>query len=400
MPFICLYFQVHQPKRLRKYTFFDIGQHDYEDDDNNRSILLKVANKCYLPTNALLLALIKKFEGRFKLAFSLSGSVIDQFKRFSPMTLDSFKALADTGCVEILNETYHHSLNFLFSKETFIEEVSEHHALIKKEFGQASKTFRNTELIYNNELASVVESLGYQAILAEGADKILEGRSPNYVYQPKGTEQLTLLLKNYRLSDDIAFRFSNSSWREYPCTANKFAHWLHAIDGQGDIINLFMDYETFGEHQWADTGIFEFLSALPEQVFRHPAFSFCTPIEAAMELSPVSTLDIPDAYSWADTERDLTAWTGNHLQEDALQTVYALEKLVRVIGNEQLKRQWQSLLTSDHFYYMCTKWHADGDVHKYFNPYRNPYDAYINFQNVVKDFSEVLNELDLGQPVI
>lgn len=392
MPYVCLYFQVHQPMRLRKYTFFDIGQHhDYADEIKNREILQKVARKCYLPTNALLLELIEKYAGRFRLAFSLSGCLIDQLKAYSPETLDSFKALADTGCVEMLNETYNHSLTYLFSKDAFIEEVAEHKALIKAEFGQTATTFRNTELIYNNDLAKTVESLGYKTILAEGADKVLEWRSPNYLYQPAGT-QLKLLLKNYRLSDDIAFRFSNPHWNEHPCTADKFARWIHNIDGSGEIINLFMDYETFGEHQWEDTGIFEFLKALPDKIFQHPAFSFCTPSEASTQLASVAKLDIPHFYSWADTERDLTAWTGNHLQIDALQNVYSLENKVRALGDQKLKKQWQALLTSDHFYYMCTKWHADGDVHKYFNPYHNPYDAYINFQNVVKDFNAVLQQ--------
>ena len=401
MPSICLYFQVHQPSRLRKYTFFDIGNNPYyEDEVANRAILLKVAKKCYLPTNALLLELIKQWEGRFSVSFSLTGSVIEQFKRYSPETLDSFKALADTGCVEMLNETYHHSLTSVFSKEAFIEEVNEHHDLIKKEFGQTATTFRNTELIYNNELATLVESLGYLSILAEGADKVLGERSPNYLYRPHGTQNIKLLLKNYRLSDDIAFRFSDKTWTEYPCTADKFSSWIHAISPASDIVNLFMDYETFGEHQWADTGIFDFLRALPTQLLRNPAFDFCTPRQAAEKLPAQYELDSPNFFSWADTERDLTAWMGNHLQEDALKTVYALERRVRGLKVPSLMKAWKCLLTSDHFYYMCTKWHADGDVHKYFSPYNNPYDAFINFQNVVKDFSLRIDEYLSRSPFI
>lgn len=388
MPNICFYFQVHQPKRLRPYSFFEIGNdHYYEDDHKNREILLKVANKCYLPTNALLLRLIKKHAGKFKVSFSLTGTVIEQFKRFSPETLASFKELIQTGCVEILNETYSHSLSAVFSKKVFLEEVARHQKLIKTEFGVSATTFRNTELIYNNELAGWVDSLGYKAILAEGADKVLGWRSPNYLYRPSDDSNLKIFLKNYQLADDIAFRFSNRSWREHPLTADKFAHWLHALDGSGEIINLFMDYETFGEHQWQDTGIFDFLEALPDKVFTHTAFGFCTPAEAAEKLTTVASLDIPDFYSWADTERDLSAWRGNNLQEDALQSIYALEDSVRTLADQALSNTWQSLLTSDHFYYMCTKWHADGDVHKYFNPYQNPYEAFINFQNIVKDFS-------------
>jgi alpha-amylase len=393
MPYICFYFQVHQPKRLRKYSFFDIGHnHYYEDDVKNQEVVLKVANKCYLPTNALLLQLIKKYSGRFKIAYSLTGTVIEQFKRFSPQTLDSFKALVDTGCVDLLNETYNHGLSFLFSKELFQEEIALHRELIQKEFGQQPVVFRNTELIYNNDIGQLIADLGYKAMLAEGADKVLGWRSPNYLYQAHDAPQLKLLLKNYRLSDDIAFRFSNKDWHDYPLTADKFAHWVHSMNGHGDIVNLFMDYETFGEHQWEDTGIFNFLSALPDKIFLHPDFGFCTPSEAAEKLTPVAILDVPEFYSWADTERDLTAWRGNHLQEDALQAVYGLTDMIKKVGDADLKKTWQCFLTSDHFYYMCTKWHADGDVHKYFNPYRSPYEAFINFQNVLKDFTLTLEE--------
>jgi len=393
MPKICFYFQVHQPKRLRKYTFFDVGQnHHYEDEYKNGEILRKVANKCYLPSNHLLLKLIKKYRGEFKVAFSLSGCVIEQFKQFSPETLDSFKVLSDTGCVEILNETYHHSLSATFSKNLFLEEVALHRSLIQTEFGQRSTTFRNTELIYNNELASWVEGLGYKTILAEGADKILHWRSPNYVYRPEGCHHLKLLLRNYPLSDDIAFRFGNRAWHEHPLTANKFAHWVHALNGSGDIINLFMDYETFGEHQWDDSGIFSFLEALPGKILKHPDFEFCTPSEASTQLNAVSALDAPHFYSWADTERDLTAWRGNDLQEDALHNIMSLEEKINALGNPALKKKFLSFLTSDHFYYMCTKWHSDGEVHKYFNPYNDPYEAYINFQNIIKDFSLVVEE--------
>lgn len=383
---VCFYFQVHQPRRLRHYSFFDIGQsHIYEDDEKNRSILLKVAHKCYLPTNELLYQLIKQHKGTFKIAFSLTGAVIEQFKAYCPAVLDSFKKLADTGCVELLNETYNHSLSFLFSRTAFIEEVKLHQNLIKEEFGQIATTFRNTELIFNNEVAATVAALGYKTILAEGADHVLGWRNPNYVYTAQGTPQLKLLLRNYQLTDDIAFRFSDRGWAGYPLTADKFAHWAHALDGQGDVINLFMDYETFGEHQWEDTGIFAFLNALPAALLRHPNFHFNTPHEVALTHKPVAVLDIPRFYSWADTERDLSAWRGNHLQEDALQSVYDLQKALAESNDADLKAVWRMLLSSDHFYYMCTKWNIDGDVHKYFSPYADPYVAYINFQNVVKD---------------
>ena len=393
MPAICLYFQVHQPNRLRKYSYFDIGNdHTYDDHKNNRDILLKVAGKCYLPTNKILLDLIKEYKGKFKVSFSISGSAIEQFRQFSAETLDSFKRLADTGCVEFLNETYYHSLSFLFSAEEFKEQVQMHKELIEKEFGYKATTFRNTELIYNNKLAKHIEDLGYKTILAEGADKILDWRSPNFVYQPVNCQKIKLFLKNYRLSDDIAFRFSNKSWSEFPLTAGKYAHWVHKNDGNAEVINLFMDYETFGEHQWQDTGIFEFLKELPKQILAHSAFEFITIDEASTKLKPVSKLDIHDFISWADTERDLTAWKGNALQEDALNTLYAMENMVKSLGDKELTNAWRKLQVSDNFYYMCVKYSNDGDVHHYFNPYKNPYDAYIIFQNIMSDFSMELEK--------
>jgi alpha-amylase len=390
---ICFYFQVHQPKRLRNYTFFDIGKnHNYEDDTKNREILIKVANKCYLPTNNLLLNLINKYRGAFKVSFSITGVAIEQFKQYCPEVLDSFKRLTDTGCVEMLNETYYHSLSSIFSKDSFIEEIKMHQELIKKEFGQVSTTFRNTELIYNNEIAAIVASLGYTTILAEGAERALGWRSPNFVYSAHGTPQLKLLLRNYQLTDDIAFRFSDRSWSGHPLTSEKFAQWVHSIAGQGNVVNFFMDYETFGEHQWEDTGIFHFLEALPEALLRHPDFCFSTPKEICAKHESVPELDIHEPYSWADTERDLSAWHGNDLQEDSFEAVYALKKPIEKVNCPDLTSVWRGLLTSDHFYYMCTKWHADGDVHKYFNPYDDPYTAYIVFQNAVKDLRITLED--------
>jgi alpha-amylase len=390
---VCLYFQVHQPNRLKKYTYFDIGNiHNYENDEVNRNILLKICQKCYLPTNALLLKLIKKHYGVFKVAFSISGIAIEQFKKFSQETLDSFKELADTGQVEFLNETYYHSLSFLFSPSEFNEQVSLHHKLIKKEFGFTAKTFRNTELVYNNDLANFVEALGYKTILAEGADKILGWRSPNFVYRPSNCQKIKMLLRNYRLSDDVSFRFSNRNWSEFPLDAEKYSQWIHSLHGKANVVNLFMDYETFGEHQWQETGIFAFLEQLPKSLLRHPDLIFMTPMETHEAFEPIATLDVPNYISWADEERDLTAWRGNQLQEDSLQAIYSLEKPVKATGSKNLINIWRSLLTSDHFYYMCTKYSNDGDVHKYFNPYKNPYDAYINFQNILTDFHEEIKK--------
>ena len=392
MTAICFYFQVHQPKRLRKYTYFDIGHnHYYEDDAANREIFLKVANKCYLPASTLFLDLIHKHSGMFKIAFSITGVFIEQCKLYSPETLDVFKRLAATGQVEFLNETYYHSLSYLFSEEEFKHQVAKHRQLIKDEFNYDATTFRNTELIYNNDLAKTVDSLGYKAILAEGAEKILGWRSPNYIYHPLKCPNLKLLLRNFRLTDDIAFRFSEKNWSEYPVYADKYAYWLHSLHGQADLINLFMDFETFGEHQWHETGIFDFLHNLPDYVLRHPEYTFMTPAEASQKLQPVASLDVPDFMSWADVDRDLTAWRGNHLQEDALQAIYGLAKDVYALKDSELFNVWRSLLTSDHFYYMCTKYAADGDVHKYFNPYNSPYEAYINYQNIVSDFASELS---------
>ena len=393
MTAICFYFQVHQPKRLRKYSYFDIGNsHYYEDDDANREIFLKVANKCYIPACKLFLELINKYPALFKIAFSLSGVFIEQCRRFKPEVLELFKKLVATGQVELLNETYYHSLSFVFSPEEFKRQVTMHQQLMLDEFGYQATTFRNTELIYNNALAQTIETMGYSTILAEGADKILGWRSPNYVYRPKDCSKIKVLLRNYALTDDIAFRFSEKNWCEYPVRSDKYAHWLHSLHGQADLINLFMDFETFGEHQWEASGIFDFLYNLPDHTLRHPEYSFITPREATLKFSAVASLDVPHFVSWADIDRDLSAWRGNHLQEDALQAVYALAGDVYELHDPFLTDTWRSLLTSDHFYYMCTKYAADGDVHKYFSPYGNPYEAYINYQNVISDFAIVLQE--------
>lgn len=388
MSAICFYFQVHQPYRLRHYTFFDIGQSPfYEDEDANCGILLKVARKCYLPMNALLLKLIKRHEGRFKVSFSISGTALDQFEAYAPEVIQSYRELMATGCVEMLSETYSHSLSFLYSPEEFRAQVQQHDDRIEELFGVRPVVFRNTELIYNNALARTVEDMGYKAILAEGADHVLGWRSPNFLYRPAGCQKLKLLLKNYSLSDDIAFRFSNHQWPEFPLTADKFTNWAQAAVASGNIINLFMDYETFGEHQWETTGIFQFMEALPDYILRLPGFGFVTPSEAAARYEPVAELDVHNFMSWADAERDLTAWLGNDMQHDAIEAVYRLEPKIRQLNNPGMLRTWQRLQTSDHFYYMCTKWFADGDVHSYFNPYGTPYDAYINYMNVLADFS-------------
>lgn len=388
MPSVCFYFQVHQPIRLKPYTVFQMGHdHEYFDEKTNSEIMKKVARKCYLPANELMLRLIERHKGRFRIAYSISGVAIQQMLKYSPETLQSFAALANTGCVEFLAETYHHSLASLYNVEEFKRQVGEHAALIKKLFNQTPKVFRNTELIYNDQIGSVVEEMGYRAMIAEGADDILGWRSPHFVYQ-KPDSNLRLLLKSYRLSDDIAFRFSNQAWNEWPLTAPKFANWVHKVSGNGQLVNLFMDYETLGEHQWESTGIFNFFKALPAAVLNHPDWDFVTPSEAVERYQPVSELSFPRLVSWADEDRGITAWRGNKMQHSALFQIYALGEAVRKRNNPATLRMWRQLQTSDHFYYMCTKWSADGDVHAYFNHYKSPYEGFINYMNVLSDFRD------------
>ena len=387
MASVCFYFQAHQPFRLRHYTVFD--QDDkYFDDFKNAEICRKVAEKCYLPSNLLLLDLIKKYKGRFRISYSITGVLLEQFELYAPQVLATFQDLAATGCVEFLGETYYHSLSFLYSQNEFFEQIQAHKQTIQKLFGQTPRVFRNTELIYMNDLPPLIEQIGgFNTILIEGADHILGYRSPNFVYRPPNSNKLKLLLKNYRLSDDIAFRFSNRNWCEWPVKAEKFASWINSINGCGFVANLFMDYETFGEHQWEDTGIFDFLRHLPEKILKHPDNDFKTPSEVVDAYDAVDVIDVPYALSWADIERDLSAWLGNPMQESALLELYRLEEKVKSTEDEKILEDWRKLQTSDHFYYMCTKYFADGDVHKYFNPYDSPYDSYINFMNVLDNLN-------------
>jgi alpha-amylase len=386
-----MYFQVHQPFRLRRYTFFDIGhRHDYFDDTENARILARVAEKCYLPMNNHLLQLVERSGGAYRCSFSLTGTVLDQMEAWAPGVLASFQALAATGAVEFLAETSHHSLAFFGDVDEFDLQVRNHAARIERLFGQRPVTFRNTELIIDNRIARRAEELGFRGILGEGADQLLGWRSPHRVYRPEGCERIKLLLRSYRLSDDIAFRFSNRGWDQWPLTADRFADWVHDLPEEDDVVGLFMDYETFGEHQWADTGIFQFIDHLPEAVLAQPGTRFRTPSEVVGSADPVARLDIPHPVSWADTERDLTAWLGNPMQQAAHQALYALGTQIRAGGNADLLATWRRLTTSDHIYYMCTKWFADGDVHKYFNPYNSPHDAFIAVMNVLEDLSQRL----------
>jgi len=384
---ICFYFQVHQPYRLRTYRFFDIGgNHNYFDDYQNQYIAKRVADKCYLPMNRLLLDLIHESGDAFRVSFSISGVALSQFEQYVPEVIDSFRRLAETGCVEFLAETYSHSLSALKSKYEFESQVRLQQSMVERLFGVRPVTFRNTELIYSDEIGKMVADMGFETMLTEGAKHILGWKSPNYMYCNAINPKLKLLLKNFQMSDDIAFRFSNHDWKEFPLTTEKFVGWLSETDPKQEVINLFMDYETFGEHQWKETGIFEFMRALPKRVFSYSDFSFKTPSELTQILQPVSAIRVPHPISWADEERDLTAWLGNELQDEAFNSLYGLEERVRKCSDEGIGRDWKLLQTSDHFYYMCTKWFSDGDVHKYFNPYGTPYEAFINFMNVLSDF--------------
>lgn len=390
MPAVCLYFQAHQPNRLKEYTFFDLGQeHFYENDQLNGEVINKVAEKCYLPANKMMLDLIKKYKGKFKIAYSLSGVFIEQLEYHRPDVLQSFIDLAQTGCVEFLGETYYHSLSFFYSKKEFRRQVLLHRAKIFQHFEQKPKVFRNTELTYNNEMAAFVEKMGYKGILTEGVDWHLNGRSPNYLYRAPNAEKIKVILRNHVLSDDLGFRFADKKWLEYPLTAEKFAGWM--AESKGDVINLFMDYESIGEHQWVDTGIFDFFRALPEKVLSHPNLSFVTPSESVARYDKKSIYDIHNPISWADQERNLSAWDGNNMQKEALKKVYELEKLVKTSRNMDLIHVWAKLQTSDHFYYISTKGSTDGKVHKYFSPYGSPYDGYIYYMNALSDLEITLN---------
>jgi alpha-amylase len=385
---ICLYFQVHQPTRLRLYRFFDIGKDShYYDDFANRTILRRVAQKCYLPMNQLMLDLIKQYKGKFKIAYSISGSALDQFQRFAPEVIDSFRALAATGKVEFLAETYYHSLASLASESEFRHQVGKHAAKIEELFGVKPVTFRNTELIYSNGIGEMVYDLGYKTMLTEGARHIMGWKSPNYVYCAETQPKLKLLLRNYTLSDDIAFRFAANK-----VTAEQYVDWMKENAKEDEIVNLFMDYETFGEHQGAETGIFNFMKALPGAVLADGTFAFVTPAEAVKKHKPVSDLPVDDPISWADEERDITAWLGNELQSEAFKKVYAMTEKLSIVNDEDLWNDFGHLQESDHFYYMCTKFFSDGEVHKYFNPYDTPYEAFINYMNVISDFQIRLDE--------
>jgi len=391
MPHTCLYFQVHQPNRLIPYDFFRIGQHAfYEDDGLNAEVLSKVAEKCYLPTNALFKKIIEKTHGRFRMTLSISGTVIEQMQHHRPDVLRSFQELVATGSVELLAETYYHSLAILHSKKEFERQVERHLETLESVFHVRPRVFRNTELIYNNAIAAQAETMGFDGIMAEGVPWVLNGQSPNHVYRAPYVTRLKTLLRNSPLSDDLGFRFSDQNWSEWPLTPEKFAGWVK--QAPGDVVNLFMDYETIGEHQWKDSGVFEFWERLPEVVLDQ-GIHWVTPGEVVDLFSATREYDCHWPTSWADAERDLSAWTGNVMQQEAIAKIHRLEEEVLAAKDPDLAHVWAKLQTSDHFYWMSTKGGTDGSVHQYFSPYSTPYDAYIYFMNALGDLQVRLRRI-------
>jgi alpha-amylase len=392
---LVFYFQVHQPYRIRNFSVLDIGKgKDCFDDELNGEVMRKVANKCYLPANKLMLELIDKYEGRFRVAYSITGTAIEQFRKYCPEVLYSFRDLAKTNCVEFIGETYYHSLSFLYDKEEFLDQVRMHRDTIKKEFGFSPITFRNTELIYQDTLSDYIwEEEGYKVILTEGVDRILDWRSPLYAYKDKN-KNMMMLLKFYSLSDDIAFRFSNKGWVEYPLTVDKFVKWIRDLnliekEKKNLYLNLFMDYETFGEHQWEETGIFEFMRALPGKALKSKQIEFSWPSDVLQKTNyQPESISFPEPVSWADMERDLSAWRENDMQYNSLETFYEILAKAKASGKPELLEIARKLSTSDHFYYMSTKYFQDGDVHKYFSPYGSPETGYRNFMNAITDLEE------------
>ena len=386
---VVLYFHIHQPWRLRRFSFFDIGQGAaYFDDAENERILRRVAQRCYVPMGDLLLRLVERHGGAFRCAFSITGTAIEQMERWAPEALRGFERLVATGCVEVLAETSHHSLAFLADGREFEAQVARHRAHLEARFGRPVRSFRNTELVLDNDVARRAETMGFEALLGEGADRVLGWRSTHQVFRPRGCRSIGLLLRSYSLSDDIAFRFTNQGWSEWPLSAAKFASWLERLPGDAAYVGLFMDFETAGEHQAADTGILAFLEALPTEALRSGRFAFRTPVEVARARPARAVLDAPRPVSWADEERDLSAWLGNDMQRTAHAALYALAEPVReahVRGVPDVLEDWRRLTTSDHVYYMCTKHWSDGEVHKYFSPYDSPHEAYLTFMNVLDD---------------
>jgi len=387
MKSICFCFEVHQPFRFKKYRFFDIGNdHYYYDDYTNETLMHNSAELSYIPANKVLLELIKKYKGTFKVSFSITGTAIEQFNLYAPEVLDSFRKLAKTGQVEFLSETNSHSLASVKDEALFAEQIKKHDELIKKYFDVSPVIFKNTELIYNDRIGKIVADLGFKGMITEGAKHILGWKSPDFLYCNVINPRLKILLRNVALSDDLSYRFSNKSWNKYPLTAEKFVDWMNA-DDKSEIINLFINYESLGRRQPASSGIFDFFKKLPEVVINSGKLKFATPSEVVDEYQPVSSVHVPNTISWADEEKDMAAWLGNEMQEESFNKLYALSEKMKMVKDKDMIRDWNYLQTSDHFYYMCTKVFSDGEVHDSFNPYESPYEAFINYMNVLNDFT-------------
>ena len=386
-----MYFEVHQPMRLNHFSVFNIGadhasKSNYFNQKLNHEIFEKVSKKCYLPTNNLLLNLINEFDGKFRLSFSITGTFVEYCEQFMPSVIDSFKELFATGAVDLIEETYFHSLSSLYDNlDEFEEQVKMHRQMIKRIFNYEPRVFRNTEAIYDNRIAKKVGDMGYKGIITEGTEKVLNWRSPNYIYTPVNAN-IKVLLRNYSLSDDVGFRFSSRNWSGFPLTADKYAGWMSQADG--DLVNLFMDYETFGEHQWTETGIFDFLNHLPREVLRHEHLDFVTVSEAVDRYQTVGEIDVPWAISWADEDRDVSTWLGNDMQVACFNELKNIGRKLKEVGNDDLINTWRRLQTSDHLYYVSTKGFEDGNVHAYFSHYDSPYDGFINYMNVLQDLKD------------
>ena len=394
MKAVNLNFQIHQPFRYRKYRFFDIGNDAYYYDDfANESFMRRVADQTYLPANKIILEQIKKHEGKFKVTFSLSGTAIDQFKLYATEVIDSFAELAATGCVEFLSETYSNSLVSMADGDLFQSQVKAHDDLIEELFGQRPKVFKNSELIYSDEIGDLVHRMGFEAMITEGAKHILGWKSPNYLYCNALNPRLKVLMRNFRFSDDLSFKFSNKGWNEFPLTSEKYAGWMANLPKEEEVVSIFINYETFGQLQHKNSGIFSFLENLPEAILKTGVLQFSTPSEIINNLQPVSAIHVPFPMSWADEERDLSTWLGNELQKEAFNKLYQLKDRMRNCTDATMLKDWDYLQTNDHLYFMCTKFFSDGEVLKHFNPYGTPYEAFINYMNVLSDFKIRLNAI-------
>ena len=390
---ICLNFQIHQPFRLKRYRFFNINNdHYYYDDYANESYIRRLVETSYIPANVILLDAIKNHKDKFKISFSISGTALDQFELYAPDILATFRAMAETGCVEFLAGTDAYSLSSLVNRDEFFAQVKAHKAKIERLFGiPASKVFCNSNMVYSNEIGAMVEEMGFQGALTEGAKHILGWKSPNFVYCSASNPRLKLLLRNYKLSDDIRFNFSSPTWSEYPLTAEKLVYWMEILDSKEEVINISLDYSTFGEKQAASTGIFDFLRHLPKVAIKKK-LSFVTP-DDLLKLQPVAPLSVHYPISWTDEERDLTAWQGNELQIEAFEKLYKLAERVKQTPDPKVQIDWKYMQTSDHFRFMSTKFYSTGRRTPY-NPYESPYDAFINYMNVLSDFSMQLQKID------